>query len=110
MWNKLLKTSKVKDLESDDFIKRIRSLVIGEGMLKEGNISLMDYAIKNLPEHGSVLEIGSYGGLSTNLMIYLMRKYKKTIRFLLVMHGFMKAITIIYRTAITSLSMAERMY
>jgi hypothetical protein len=81
MWDKLLKTSKVKDLESDDFIKRIRSLVIGEGMLKEGNISLMDYAIKNLPEQGSVLEIGSYGGLSTNLMIYLMRKHKKNNSF-----------------------------
>jgi hypothetical protein len=81
MWDKLLKTSKVKDLESDDFIKRIRSLVIGEGMLKEGNISLMDYAIKNLPEEGSVLEIGSYGGLSANLIIHLMRKHHKNNSF-----------------------------
>jgi len=58
-------------------VKRIRSLVIGEGMLKEGNISLMDLAIKNMPTEGNVLEIGSYGGLSTNLIIYLMNKHNK---------------------------------
>ena len=81
MWKKLLNTTGVKNIESDDFIKRIRSLVIGEGMLKEGNISLMDYAIKNLPEEGSVLEIGSYGGLSANLIIYLMQKHQKSNSF-----------------------------
>jgi hypothetical protein len=44
-------------------------------MLHEGNIPLMEYAIQNLPEEGSVLEIGSYGGLSTNLICYLLNKY-----------------------------------
>jgi hypothetical protein len=77
MLKKLLQTFKSKPSQSDDFIKRIRSLVIGEGMLKEGNISLMDLAIKNMPSEGKVVEIGSYGGLSTNLIIYLMQKHKK---------------------------------
>lgn len=71
-------TAPVKKIVADDFIKRIRSLVIGEGMLTEGNISLMDHAIQHLPVEGHVLEIGSYGGLSTNLIIYLLDKYKKT--------------------------------
>ncbi|MBX7241979.1 MAG: class I SAM-dependent methyltransferase [Bacteroidia bacterium] len=81
MWSKFLKIFKSKNSESDDFIKRIRSLVIGEGMLKEGNIRLMNFAVKNMPAEGSVVEIGSYGGLSTNLIIYLMRKHKKSNSF-----------------------------
>lgn len=81
MWNKLLRTFNSQNTKSDDFIKRIRSLVIGEGMLKEGNISLMDFAIKNMPLEGSVVEIGSYGGLSTNLIIHLMRQHKRSNSF-----------------------------
>lgn len=81
MWNKFLRTFKFQNTKSDDFIKRIRSLVIGEGMLKEGNISLMDFAIKNMPLEGSVVEIGSYGGLSTNLIIHLMRQHKRSNSF-----------------------------
>jgi hypothetical protein len=77
MLKKLLRRFRSKSTESDDFIKRIRSLVIGEGMLKDGNIGLMDLAIKNMPSEGKVVEIGSYGGLSTNLIIYLMQKHKK---------------------------------
>jgi Methyltransferase domain len=74
MWKKIFN---IKNAEHDDFVKRIRSLVIGEGMLREGNISSMDLAIKNMPNEGNVLEIGSYGGLSTNLIIYLMNKHQK---------------------------------
>jgi Methyltransferase domain len=81
MWDKLSGIFKDKQVESDDFIKRIRSLVIGEGMLKEGNIGLIDFAIKNMPTEGCVLEIGSYGGLSTNLIIHLMRKHQKNNSF-----------------------------
>ncbi len=78
MLNKLLALLKTRRSESDDFIKRLRSLVIGEGMLKEGNIGLIDLAIKKMPTEGNVLEIGSYGGLSTNLIIYLMTKHQRT--------------------------------
>lgn len=76
MLDKFKRIFRDKYIESDDFIKRIRSLVIGEGMLKEGNIGLIDFALKNMPDEGNVLEIGSYGGLSTNLIIHLMRKYQ----------------------------------
>lgn len=72
--NKLLNKSNYKE---DDYIKRLRSLVIGEGMLCNGNIKLMDYAIQNMPSNGCVLEIGSYGGLSTNVLLYLINKHQK---------------------------------
>ncbi len=78
MWNKIRNAFTGKNSEQDDFIKRIRSLVIGEGMLNNGNISLLDYAITHLPKEGCVLEIGSYGGLSSNLIIYLLRKHNKS--------------------------------
>lgn len=77
MWERLIHLNKLKNTVPNPFIKRIRSLVIGEGMLNEGNIGLMDFAIQHLPAEGSMLEIGSYGGLSTNLMIYLKNKYRK---------------------------------
>jgi hypothetical protein len=61
----------------DDFVKRLRSLVIGEGMLSDNNIKLINYAIQHLPKEGHVVEIGSYGGLSINLIIHLLKKYNK---------------------------------
>lgn len=74
--------SPVKTLPPDDFVRRLRSLVIGEGMLHEGNIYLMDYAIRRLPATGNVLEIGSYGGLSTNLLRYLLDRNGQSHRLL----------------------------
>jgi Methyltransferase domain len=62
---------------SDDFIKRLQASVIGEGMLHKGNIDLLDFVIAQLPSYGCIIEIGSYGGLSTNLICYLLNKHKK---------------------------------
>jgi len=66
----------------DHFIRRLPSSVLGQGMLHDGNLYLMDYAIRNMPVGGNVLEIGSWGGLSANLQLYLMRKYGRTEPFL----------------------------
>lgn len=68
---------KYKTLNKDAFLKRINSTIIGEGMLHEGNIYLMGYAIKNMPNDGMVFEIGSYAGLSTNVMLHLLKTYNK---------------------------------
>ena len=68
---------KYKTLNKDAFLKRINSTIIGEGMLHEGNIYLMDYAIKNMPNDGVVFEIGSYAGLSTNVMLHLLNTHNK---------------------------------
>jgi hypothetical protein len=77
----LLGEKKVRTIPPDDYIKRLRSSLIGEGMLHEGNIFLMDQAIKNMPVGGSVVEIGCYGGLSTNLIIHLLKKHKRSEKF-----------------------------
>jgi hypothetical protein len=68
---------KTKKITDDLFIKRLKCTVIGEGMLDEGNIYLMDYVIKKISNRGAILEIGSYGGLSTNLMLHLIKKHQK---------------------------------
>jgi hypothetical protein len=72
--NILKKTKKIID---DLFIKRLKCTVIGEGMLDEWNIYLMDYVIKKISNRGAILEIGSYGGSSTNLMLHLIKKHQK---------------------------------
>lgn len=76
---RVLGKKEYKTLPPDDFILRLRSTVIGEGMLHPGNIWLMDYAIRKMPAGGVLLEIGSYGGLSANLLRYLLDKHQKTV-------------------------------
>ncbi len=75
--NKLLNRKQYRSSPHDDFILRLRCSVIGEGMLHPGNIYLMEHAIQQMPEGGCVLEIGSYGGLSANLLTYLMQKHQR---------------------------------
>lgn len=62
------------DYKSDLYLKRIKSLLISGGMLNDGNIPLMIYALENLPANSSILEIGLYGGLSTNVILHLSRR------------------------------------
>jgi hypothetical protein len=47
------------------------------GMLQDGNIGSMEYAIKNLPTGNPVIEIGSFCGLSLNVMSFYLRTEKK---------------------------------
>jgi hypothetical protein len=75
--NKIFYKNSIKKIEEDNYIKRLPSSVIGQGMLHEGNIYLIDFAIRNMPSDGYVIEIGSYGGLSTNLILHLLNKHNK---------------------------------
>ena len=45
------------------------------GMLNKGNLLCFDYAIRNLPSKNPMVEIGSFSGLSTNIMTYFKRKH-----------------------------------
>jgi hypothetical protein len=47
------------------------------GMLDRGNLYCFDYAISHLPDDGPILEIGSFCGLSTNLLTYYKQRHKK---------------------------------
>lgn len=46
------------------------------GMLDRGNLYLMDYAISRLPSAAPILEIGSFCGLSANVLTHYKRKHK----------------------------------
>lgn len=70
----LLRLSPYKTLH-DDYITRMRSAIGGAGMLHDGNIYAFDYAFQQLPPTGGILEIGSFAGLSANVITWLLRKH-----------------------------------
>jgi predicted O-methyltransferase YrrM len=45
------------------------------GMLNKGNLLCIDYAMRNLPSKNPIVEIGSFCGLSTNLLAYFKHKH-----------------------------------
>lgn len=47
------------------------------GMLHPGHRYLMSVAVRELPSDDPVLEIGSFCGLSTNVLTYFLRKYER---------------------------------
>ncbi|QQS49022.1 MAG: class I SAM-dependent methyltransferase [Acidobacteriota bacterium] len=51
---------------SDDYINWL--CFANAGMLDRGNLYCFDYAIRNLPPDSSIVEIGSFSGLSTNVI------------------------------------------
>ncbi len=57
-------------------LERMRVAV--PGWLELGHVYSMDYAIKNLPTNDPILEIGTFAGLSTNVILYFLNKYNKT--------------------------------
>jgi hypothetical protein len=59
----------------DDFLGWLR--FVNAGMLNDGNIIAMDLAIKQLPD-GAIVEVGSFCGLSTNVITHLCRKHRQS--------------------------------
>jgi hypothetical protein len=45
------------------------------GMLSQGNAYCFDYAIRNLPSKSPIVEIGSFCGLSTNMITYMKERH-----------------------------------
>ncbi|MBK8558068.1 MAG: class I SAM-dependent methyltransferase [Lewinellaceae bacterium] len=60
-----------------DYLMRMRTSLAGESMLHEGNIYALDYACRHLPDEGAVLEIGSFAGMSANVISWLLRQHHK---------------------------------
>jgi len=58
---------------SDDYIKWL--CFANAGMLDKGNLYLIDLATKQLPSASPILEIGSFCGLSANVLTHFKRKY-----------------------------------
>lgn len=59
----------------NEFLAWVRFAV--PGMLCQGNIDAMEYAIANMPPGKPIVEIGSFCGLSTVVMSYLQEKHGK---------------------------------
>jgi hypothetical protein len=53
---------------SDEYINWLYNINVG--ILVTGNLYCFDYAIRHLPSSAPILEIGSYCGLSTNVLSY----------------------------------------
>ncbi|HEY5445185.1 MAG TPA: class I SAM-dependent methyltransferase [Pyrinomonadaceae bacterium] len=53
---------------SDEFTELLSG--INAGWLERGNLYSFDYAMRNLPSEAPIIEIGSFCGLSTNLLAY----------------------------------------
>ncbi|NEP08248.1 MAG: class I SAM-dependent methyltransferase [Okeania sp. SIO2G4] len=64
-----------KIFKADDFIKKI--CYGNAGMLNMGNIWCFDYAISHIPSKAPIIEIGSFCGLSANVITYIKLKHKK---------------------------------
>jgi Methyltransferase domain len=63
----------------NEFIAWVRFGV--PGILAEGNIDAMEYAIAHIPPGKPILEIGSFCGLSTVILSYLLTKYSLSVPF-----------------------------
>jgi hypothetical protein len=61
---------------SNEFVEWI--CFANAGMLNRGNLYCFDYAVSRLPSAAPMLEIGSFCGLSTNLLSYYRRKHGVT--------------------------------
>jgi hypothetical protein len=68
-------TLKKITLDEDEYILWL-TWVNGD-MLHPGNIYAIKHCIKNLPTNDPILEIGSFAGLSTNVISYFLKKYNK---------------------------------
>ena len=62
---------------ANEFLSWIRFAV--PGMLARGNVDAMEYAVANMPPDEPILEIGSFCGLSTVVLAYLLDKRSKTV-------------------------------
>jgi hypothetical protein len=59
--------------QEDEFVRWLR--YANAGSLDPGNTWSMDYAIRNLPSGNPLVEIGSFAGLSANVICHLLRKH-----------------------------------
>jgi hypothetical protein len=60
---------------SDEYINWLCWTVGGFLTSDHGNLRAFDYAVRQMPKGGAIVEIGSFLGLSTNIITYLTVKY-----------------------------------
>ncbi len=65
---------------SDEFTEWV--CYANAGMLSRGNLYCFNHAVANLPTDDPVVEIGSFAGLSTNLLAHYLRKHGRCNRLI----------------------------
>lgn len=65
---------------SDEFIDWLS--MANAGMLERGNLHLIELALRQLPSDAPILEIGSFCGLSANILTHLKMKYHRNNRLI----------------------------
>jgi hypothetical protein len=65
------------NVRADEYIKWLCWVCGGFISPESGNLRAFDHAVRHMPENGSIVEIGSFLGLSTNIIAYLVDKYKR---------------------------------
>jgi hypothetical protein len=70
---KLANTPTIPVIEWSEYLNWLSFAV--PGMLRRGNVDCFDYALRHLPSKGAIVEIGSFCGLSTNVIGYLKRRH-----------------------------------
>jgi len=76
------------NIHSDEYIDWL-CYILG-GFLTRGNIRGFVYAIRHMPSGGAIVEIGSFLGLSTNIIAYLAIKYQRDNQFSLAILGHLR--------------------
>ena len=71
---------RIPAVQSNEYLGWLQFAV--PGMLERGNVDCFDWAIRHLPSDAPIVEIGSFCGLSTNVMTYLKRHHGKTNRLI----------------------------
>jgi hypothetical protein len=63
------------DLVADEYVEHLRAVV--GGWAPEGNIRAIECAVRQMPPGGAMVEVGSFLGLSTNIIAYAAHKYRQ---------------------------------
>lgn len=66
-----------RNVRSDEYIQWLCRIVGGWLTPDNGNLRAFDYAVQHMPAGGAIVEIGSFLGLSTNIITYLTIKYHR---------------------------------
>jgi len=69
------------NIRADGYLPWLCTMVGGWLDFGSGNLRAFDHAVRNMPDDGAVVEIGSFLGLSTCALGYLLSKYRKPQRF-----------------------------
>lgn len=67
----------VSNVTSDYYLEWICRMIGGWLSPNDGNIMAFDFAVRHMPRAGAIIEIGSFLGMSTNIIAYLAIKYQR---------------------------------